>query len=370
MTDFLIPSDIKNTNNNKTKTSIYIIDSRERDLDKYPEPSNYQINLEREYNDIESIELLSYSLPNYIYNINCNNNLLHFSINDKNYILECDVGIYSEVEDLVNNIEKHLKKITKKIKIKYNKIKHKIIFISLDIETVFSLNFKNRNNLYPENSIAPILGFKPIDYNMIYDYDIYPVSIYDHNDKCFSYLIETNINLDSVLIDYEGYLIDIKNNIHKIKKVIHKKEEHNCQSMKLSFLIYLENKINTYPNMCQLFINKIESTNIVDLLYDKYILLEIPNGSRYNNNNKNLKDCFIEIPLINNIPIPSNNIIGVKKKFNPKISLKELKIQFYRYEKKNYPKKLFNFYGGEHVLVFAINYSIQSNKYNYKLCYN
>ena len=65
------------------------------------------------------------------------------------------------------------------------------------------------------------------------------------------------------------------------------------------------------------------------------------------------------------ISLPSNDVIGIKKDFNPKINLRELEVKFYRYEKNNYPKKFFNFYGGEHILVFSINYSLQSNKYTY-----
>ena len=55
-----------------------IIDSRDRNTDKYIEPNEYVIDLEREMYNIISLELISAEIPNSEYIINSDNNLLHF----------------------------------------------------------------------------------------------------------------------------------------------------------------------------------------------------------------------------------------------------------------------------------------------------
>lgn len=363
MSKYLIPS-TENIKNSNLKTSIYIIDSRERDISKYPNPSNYKIKLEQDYTDIESLELISYSMPSKIYNINDCNNVLNFTINKKKYKIYCDIGIYEDPFLLVKNIHQKISKISNEIIVNYDSIKHKVRFSSKNIRNHFTLNFNNNKN-YPNDSIAPILGFKPLNYSMVYEKNIGIISLYEHNKKTFSYLIEVSIDLEYFVDKCNCYLIDKDNNIYQIIKANCKADSNYYHNKNIrSYLICLEKKLQSYPNICDLWINSIESTNIIDLYYDKYILLEIPKSSRYSNNNKILKECFIEIPLINFIPLPSNNIIGVKKKYNPKINLSEVTIKFFRYEKNSYPKKLFNFYGGEHVLVIAINYLKQSSKYS------
>jgi len=57
---------------NKThgkKTKRLIVDSRERDMELYPDPSQYVLNLETEYRDVISVELSQANIPNSFYNI-------------------------------------------------------------------------------------------------------------------------------------------------------------------------------------------------------------------------------------------------------------------------------------------------------------
>lgn len=66
---------------NLQKTIKYqdiIIDSRDRNTDKYPDTNNFTVDLEEDLYSIISIELISAEIPNVEYIINNDNNLLHF----------------------------------------------------------------------------------------------------------------------------------------------------------------------------------------------------------------------------------------------------------------------------------------------------
>ena len=54
------------------KTVIYMIDSRDRNTDIYPDPSNYEIELNDEFNNVKELELLSIQMSDYVYSINNN----------------------------------------------------------------------------------------------------------------------------------------------------------------------------------------------------------------------------------------------------------------------------------------------------------
>lgn len=60
----------------------YFIDSRDRDCNTYAEPNDYVVETNYVYKNITSITLLSCVLPNTIYNIYENNNLIHFEETD------------------------------------------------------------------------------------------------------------------------------------------------------------------------------------------------------------------------------------------------------------------------------------------------
>jgi len=60
----------------------YIIDSRNRDLRHFPDPSVYDITLEDGYKNVTSIELKGSILPKSEYNVNSSNNIIPFNLED------------------------------------------------------------------------------------------------------------------------------------------------------------------------------------------------------------------------------------------------------------------------------------------------
>ena len=68
-------------NNNFIKRFNLVIDSRDRNTDNYPNEYKYQIDLDRIYKDIVSIELVSANVPKTEYLINSSNNTIYFTEN-------------------------------------------------------------------------------------------------------------------------------------------------------------------------------------------------------------------------------------------------------------------------------------------------
>ena len=79
--DLIIDAPISNF---KTKRDSFrfVIDSRDRDYQKYPNPNNYVIPLTNEIRGVTSIELVKGCIPNSQYNINHTNNTLHYKLED------------------------------------------------------------------------------------------------------------------------------------------------------------------------------------------------------------------------------------------------------------------------------------------------
>lgn len=73
-----------------------IIDSRDRNIDKYPEPNKYTLDLEHDMYNVISVELISAEIPNTEYIINNDNNSLHFEeTNGATLIATIPVGNYT-----------------------------------------------------------------------------------------------------------------------------------------------------------------------------------------------------------------------------------------------------------------------------------
>ena len=61
----------------------FIIDSRFRNKEVYPEPNNYQITFDQPFKNVFGIEILDITIPKTMYNIdvNTNNFILYFNSN-------------------------------------------------------------------------------------------------------------------------------------------------------------------------------------------------------------------------------------------------------------------------------------------------
>ena len=163
-----------------------VIDSKDRNTTKYPNPNKYSIMLDPFYKEVTSIELVSANIHKSFYNINQYNNVLSFIENTKLLTVIVPPGTYT-VTLLISTIQTLLQAASQA---------HELYSVSLNLvtniititqpvstSTVFSLYFlgdserasndytidefgnKTYNGdyiyKYATNSIGRILGFKP-----------------------------------------------------------------------------------------------------------------------------------------------------------------------------------------------------------------
>jgi len=115
------------------------------------------------------------------------------------------------------------------------------------------------------------------------------------------------------------------------------------------------------------YVNYLVSPNPIELIPHKYILLRMPKCHRFNSKDKSTQMSFAKIPIGNEIGFLNQNGIGVIKYFKPPLPrLDSLQIQFMPYKKgcDSSNRELFDFAGGEHVLVFALVFHKQNLKYS------
>jgi hypothetical protein len=77
------------------KTTRFVIDSRDRDKDKFPSASLYEINFDEDIPDVICAEICQANVPlsSYLININCNT--FEFIFNNSNYTCVVEVGNYT-----------------------------------------------------------------------------------------------------------------------------------------------------------------------------------------------------------------------------------------------------------------------------------
>ena len=91
---------INNIYGKTTKDYYIVIDSRDRNHDLFPNPNNYQVEFDNVLRSVISIELISAELPVVQYNINANNNILHFNEGGSTLVAEIVIGQYDAINDL------------------------------------------------------------------------------------------------------------------------------------------------------------------------------------------------------------------------------------------------------------------------------
>ena len=127
-----------------TNKKILTIHSEDRDINKWPDPNEFELYLPDNYSNIESINLTNISITNNFYNISeylFNNYLPYSTTQDSpnlSHILIPD-GLYTP-EQLAFTLTKLLE--NQKIFVLYHKIKNKFLFLS-SLSHNFNLQFDN-----------------------------------------------------------------------------------------------------------------------------------------------------------------------------------------------------------------------------------
>ena len=152
---------------------VLSVDTNDRDINKWPNPCEFEVSCPQSYNNIESIRLLNIQTPNKLYNISeyLQNNKFIVKLNTGEKIIVLDDGYYT-ISKLVTSLNNDLSDNTINITVKYNEVNNKIYFGHTSNE--FSLIFNsqdlsynncynsNYNNIYKQHSkwgLGAILGF-------------------------------------------------------------------------------------------------------------------------------------------------------------------------------------------------------------------
>jgi hypothetical protein len=142
----------------------YIIDSRDRNINLYPNPAKYTIKVDEAITDVTNVELILTDFKFNNYNVRKNNNILHTS--NGNYVIP--EGTYDGVS--IATVLTNLTPIT----VSYNPISEKLTFIGAsDVSLTFKSTVKkqydceNLVDVYLDNSIGKQLGFPINDYDLV-----------------------------------------------------------------------------------------------------------------------------------------------------------------------------------------------------------
>ena len=168
---------IKTSHNFVLDRKVLFIDSNDRDIERWPNASEFEINCPQNYTSVESLRLLNINLPNFFYNISeqlqTNKMYIDLSgIEQPPIILED--GYYNYIQ-LKNALQQKLITIDISFDINYNDINRKFTFTHLSKK--FSLRFDKSNSynncdyktdVYAQHSkwgLGYILGFNKEKYD-------------------------------------------------------------------------------------------------------------------------------------------------------------------------------------------------------------
>ena len=219
--------------NIKTKKDSlrFVIDSRDRDYQKYPNPNNYVIDFTNEITNVTSIELVKGYVPNSQYVINNTNNTLHYQyegeccINSKklengNYTIEdLQEALNDKFENMLYFEYTEIKKKYKITNLKNDNIK--LIFKDYDCHKCKDCGkckqcFHSNEIKYLKTSIGQVIGFNPKNVHVGKKETILPPNIINLNTNNYiilsiSELSKIHSNRDCLqgaysIIPFEYYL--------------------------------------------------------------------------------------------------------------------------------------------------------------------
>lgn len=192
------------------KYTRIIIDSKDRNIDIFPDPNSYEIRFEDEVEDVLSAQLVSADIPLPMYLINKYFKTLKIKITGVIYIITLDEGNFDTISlatNLTNSINKVIT-VNHGFAVEYNSIKDNYIFKS---PVPFSLMFTNT-----VNPLSYLLGFKNQDYISIPDDDnTRPYIIQSEYRSNFKYNNYVVMSVDQFDINKSN-----ANNLHKTFAVI------------------------------------------------------------------------------------------------------------------------------------------------------
>lgn len=198
---------------------ILTIHSEDRDINKWPDPNEFELLLPDSYTNIEEMNLLNITLTNNFYNISeklMNNYINTNELFSSEYIIRIPDGFYTP-DTLALTLTKLLQKIyPNKIYVLYDRIKIKFLFIVSSDNVELSLNFKelvstdelciNKKFLANPEKIANQYDHWGIGYNLGFKKKLYK---YDEEFKFSTSPLDKDVSYSTYINNFDLCLNDV-----------------------------------------------------------------------------------------------------------------------------------------------------------------
>jgi hypothetical protein len=164
---------IKTCHNFVLDRKVLFIDSNDRDIERWPSASEFEINCPQNYTNVESLRLSSIMLPNFFYNISeqlrTNKIRVDYNISSTNTIILAD-GFYNYTQ-LQDALQSKFQLIHPNFDVSYNPINRKFTFLNVSIAFTFRFDLpinydcakdNYKTDVYAQHSnwgLGYILGF-------------------------------------------------------------------------------------------------------------------------------------------------------------------------------------------------------------------
>lgn len=392
------------------RENVLVINSSDRNKDKFPNPNNYDIVIKEPIEDICAITLLKGRIPSTQYNIHKYTNLFYFSedigeVISLNPIKRSPVNIqticipegnyndysYEEKDLLSKTLEEEINKIAKKkYKITYNALQNKYNFKCMDKENSY-FQIINADKKIPYGDFSYDKIIKRNDKNEIM-YDLNGNKMYEdifHGEyevqepkySIARFLGFSNKNYDGLI---DGKVSSDINNTRKIIGI----NTHFLQEIKInSFITVASIALNELPmsygfqvinilndneliidkdiefsfEHYQIFADHFNAPFLRNLYPYNPIALQIPTLRRLHSSNPIINSSFCLFNNEQDYLIQGDDDFSITKGFNPPIGkLNKLRIKFFNTQ---YSGSYYDFGGKDHTLVFKIKTTKQATRY-------
>lgn len=172
---------IKTSHNLVLDRKILLIDSDDRDIERWPSASEFEINCPQIYNNVESIKLSNIMLPNFLYNISeyLQTNKMELEISGNTHTIVIQDGYYKHSQ-LKLALQKQLRKIDISFIVNFNEVNYKYYIghptkvFKFKFDKVIAYPTCNKDNykvnVYSQHSewgLGFILGFDKLTYTSV-----------------------------------------------------------------------------------------------------------------------------------------------------------------------------------------------------------
>jgi len=143
---------IKTSHNFVLDRKVLFIDSNDRDIERWPSASEFEINCPQNYTNVESLRLSSIMLPNFFYNISeqLRTNKMIVELSGTHYNIKLDDGYYNYTQ-LATALQSKLQVQQPNFSVNYNSVNRKFTFIDSSNQFAFRFDLPNSYNCAKDN---------------------------------------------------------------------------------------------------------------------------------------------------------------------------------------------------------------------------